>query len=338
MKEKNKHDKGIYLDTRPIYGYDTRFIIMIGARGIGKTYATKRYLFKQFLFKKKKFAWIRTSEDMVKEQCSNDGSEFFKASVNMLNHPFKGSIKNKQIYINDKYCGCMLDLNTFYKKKGSEFSDIDYIVYDEFISEKGEVIRGDKAYKFVNTIETIARLRPNVKCILLANAIDMGDPILNLFQVKINGYGVYLNKKKSAVVAYLPNNPEFDKKRKKSLSGLLMDGTIYDDSVGQGIFNNKDEYFTKKPKGLEFLCCLHNGYYSCKCYIGDKKVYVCSDNRNGYAKYRYVIFTDEITSDYHKIPLNLYNGIKKKLEQGNVMFENAFVKNIFIAFCLKKRT
>lgn len=72
-------------------------------------------------------------------------------------------------------------LSTFHKLKGNTFTEIKTIVFDEFIPEVGEVVRGDRARQFVNTVETICRLSKDTVIIMLANALDKGDRILNLF-------------------------------------------------------------------------------------------------------------------------------------------------------------
>ena len=106
-----------------------------------------------------------------------------------------------------------MSLSTFYKLKGNSFADIKTIVLDEFIGEEGEVIRGDRALQFVNTIETIGRLRKDFRVILLCNALNLGDPILNLFFTNVKEHGYYFNKQKGAILYYIPDNEEFNEKR-----------------------------------------------------------------------------------------------------------------------------
>ena len=69
--------KHVYYRRRKMMSYNCKTNIIIGARGLGKTYNVKEYCISRFLHKNEKFVWVRDTEEAKKELCNKNGINFF---------------------------------------------------------------------------------------------------------------------------------------------------------------------------------------------------------------------------------------------------------------------
>lgn len=79
-----------YYSLRKCLSYNRYLNILIGGRGIGKTYQLKKYVIEQYLKSKKQFVWLRRYKTEIKE--AMDGF-FTKHKNNYPGHKFE--IKGK---------------------------------------------------------------------------------------------------------------------------------------------------------------------------------------------------------------------------------------------------
>lgn len=176
-------DNSIYLDVeRDIfekYPLST-FIYLIGARGIGKTYSALKYGLNH------KFMFLRRTQTEV-EKVTLDYTQPYKklndngecnVSINYISKLGFGTFANE-----DKQIGYIASLSTFSGLRGIDFSDVEVIVFDEFIPEPNKPFLKGEYTLFKNVYETINRNRElegkkAVKCLLMSNATTMRSPIL----------------------------------------------------------------------------------------------------------------------------------------------------------------
>lgn len=328
-----------WYDLRPIMSYNLPVMIIVGARSIGKTYCVKKHVIKGNIYDDKKFVFLRDNDEARKKLTANDGSKFFADVKKEFNKNFDGKIRGETIYINGKEAGGIMSASLFQNFKGNSFEDVDTIIYDEFINEKGRSKNQYQGYEFINMLYTIARTRKNVRIFLLANALDRGNEILEILGIKINqGFGFYINREKGVICHYCDNNPKFNKERDESVVGKIIKGTVYEENL----FNNKfvddeSEFFAKKPDKLRLYVILHSNYNAIRVYIGDDgKFYVTRDiNSDAHANVRFVNNIEDVNSRLALIPKYildvLINGYNKSLFK----FENANLKKIFINFIKK---
>lgn len=268
-------DNSIYLNNdNHAFSYNTSIIMTIGGRGVGKTYMAKHYVTKNFLRKGIKFIWLRDTAEAVKELTDHEGLRFFEDYLKDFGEDMTGKIKGDSIYINNNFAGYILPVSTYYKYKGSAYSAYNRIVFDEFIPEDVQAIRGSRLEQFLNTMETIGRLRNDFKLIMLANALDINNELLDLFNFKINGFGYYVDRQKSCVLHYMENKVSFNKARENSIVGKLLKGTIYEDNIAFNKFRTNDiKYFNKLPPNARLYCCVCNKSKKVKLYFNNGNVY-----------------------------------------------------------------
>lgn len=104
-----------YYRLRKCLSYNRYLNILIGGRGIGKTYQLKKYVIEQYLKSKKQFVWVRRYKTEIKE--TTDGF-FTKHKNNYPDHKFE--IKGKTAYIDGEQAGRFIALTNADILKGSD--------------------------------------------------------------------------------------------------------------------------------------------------------------------------------------------------------------------------
>ena len=327
----SKNENGFF-DMRPVMSYGTPIVVVIGARRIGKTFSAKKCVIKKCLHTDIKFAWLRDNDEARKKLAMNNGAKFFSDTKKMGFKELNGTIDGETIKLDNKPVGYLMPSSTFQNYKGNDFEDIKVIVYDEFIAEKNKRHNANRGWEIINMLYTIASTRNDVRIILLANALDRGDEVLELLGIKVKEFGIYLNREKGVALHYCDNHPDFNKARDTSIMGKLIKGTQYE----ANLFNNKfadDEqmFFDKRPPKCKLFCILHNYTSSIRLYLKDGQLYVCKDfNIESNPTIRFVNDLELVDTKHHLIPKTFLDAIKNAFITKNVFFENAFAKNTFI--------
>lgn len=334
-------NKGKYVDMRKAFSFGCRINVFIGARGFGKTYGGKKYALKQNFRQNKRFVFLRDNELALQEITNNNCLNFLKDVKNdsALKKFFKGkeiSFSSRLLTVGEKEIGYFYATSTYYNLKGNDFSDVDTIIYDEFIKEKGQAQRGNRALAFLNMVETIFRLKTDGRIILNANALDRGDEILDILGIKIDkGFGFYVNRDKDVCCYYCCNSQQFEEAKMKSLSGKLSAGTVYGENLNQNKFSSNDiNIYDQRPKGTDLLAIFKDESGSrIRLAVGDDdKLYIYNDpNPRGNADIRFVNDIKLVDPDYSLAPPALVEAFKSAHGSKNALFESARVYNIFIS-------
>lgn len=232
-------DKSLFWNPNKLLSFNRILNMVIGARGIGKTYGIKVYLVKRFLKYGKQFVWLRRYKDELKglPRWFNDIKGEFPG------HEFK--VKGRQLFIDGKLAGFAHPLSAWQSLKSDAFPDVETIVYDEFIREKdnsGYIPNEPQA--LLNVMDTVFRNRENVRTICLSNAVTITNPFFIYFglvpdiQKRYNAY--------KSIVVEIPDSVDFATERRKTKFGELIDGTDYGDMSLDNDFVNDSSVFIER--------------------------------------------------------------------------------------------
>ena len=330
---------GGYFDPRPSMSYGTKIVLWIGARRIGKTFSAKKWVLKKVAHDNNvKMAWLRDSDEARMKLASNHGDKFFSDCKKMNFSNLNGKIEGETIFGFGRCIGYLMPSSTFQNYKGNDFEDINYIVFDEFIAEKGKKVTSSRGWEILNMLYTICSTRKNVKIIMLANALDRNDDFLKLLNLDIKDYGIYINREKDVCFHYCDDHPEFIKMREESVIGKIIKGTSFEDNL----FNNKfadgeDNYFDKRPQKCHLFAILHTSLDSVRLYLKDGVFYASKDiNLESMVGYRFVNNYELVKRDRALVPKGMLDTLKNDFAVNNIKFENPFIKKIFLDFLQKK--
>lgn len=167
---------------------------VVGGRGTGKTFGILKYMIEHNI----KFIFMRRTQTQV-DMIKSDELNPFKALYSVLGKDWLFNVANinknisavyrtvydpeEQMYISSGApIGYILALSTVANIRGFDASDVEYLIYDEFIGEKHEKPIPAEGTAFLNAIETIARNREiqgrePMKVICMSNSTNLANAI-----------------------------------------------------------------------------------------------------------------------------------------------------------------
>ena len=314
-----------FWDIQKPLSYDCLYNFIVGNRGGGKTYGAKKYVIKRFLRTGKQFVYLRRFSKELKNV-----KKFFDAVCKEFpDSEFK--VKGKEFYIDGKRAGFAQELSTAKVMKSDEFPEIDTIIFDEFIIDKGVYhYLPDEITNFLEFYETVARMR-DVKVFFLANAVTMMNPYFLYFDITIP-YGNTISAKNDKLIQVYKNEG-FLELKKNTRFGKLIAGTAYGDYNMNNVFLRDNNNFIEKKSGFcdLFFSFKYNGdVYGVWRNLRDGKTFVSYDydEKRGIT---YAITTNDMRPNLVLLP-NLRNSkyfkvFLREYELGVVYYENQKIKS-----------
>ena len=333
-------DKSIFYNPERIISYNALLNIIIGERGVGKTYGFKKFIVNRFLNKHKQFAYIRRYDTDLEASVGNtNDNKFFEQIRNEFpNSTFKitRSKKVRKLYIDDKLCGYALPLSAADSLKSSSYENVDTIIYDEFMLKEGSsqhYLRNEPEI-ILDLIETIGRLR-DIRIYCLGNAISSTCPLMAYFDLTLP-YNTDIKTFKDGTIAveYIKNE-KYREVKKASRFGKLIDGTKYGKyAIDNEFLTDSKAFIKKKDKNAKFYFIL---------YVNGRQYGIWRDFTNGYiyvsndidpnCPIKFAIHEEDHNEStvFAKVRSNFwFKQIINHYRLARLCFENQTVKNMFM--------
>ena len=190
--------------------------------------------------------------------------------------------------------GYCMSLNKVSKYKGADFSDVDFIIFDEFVPTKYQVVRKAEGMALLDLYMTVSRDREQrgkeaVKLFCLANADDVSSPTTEALQITdtiarmaMGGQSLIYDPDRYILIHRLTHNKELQAEQAKNKIYQTMKGTAWADMSlsNQFAYNDFSDISSKiRMKGLKaraafiyernlyYVYSTDEGYY----YIGEQK-------------------------------------------------------------------
>ena len=333
-------DKSIFYNGEKILSYNSLLNLIIGERGVGKTYFWKTFAVKRFLNKGKQFAYIRRYDtDLEASVGSNNDNKFFEQIKNEFpNSTFKVSKSKKvrKLIIDNKICGYALPLSSADSLKSSSYENVDLIIYDEFQLKEGSTQHylKNEPEIILDIIETIGRLR-DIRVYCLGNAISSTCPLMSYFNVTLPyNSDIKIFKEGTIAVEYIKNE-KYRKVKKASRFGKLIEGTRYGKyAIDNEFLTDSKAFIKKKDKNAKFYFIL---YVNGKTYgiwkdFKNQNIYVSNDyDPNCAIKFAINEEDHNETTIFAKVRSNLwFKQIINHYRLARLYFENQALKNMFM--------
>ena len=333
-------DKSIFYNPERIISYNALLNIIIGERGVGKTYGFKKFIVNRFLNKHKQFAYIRRYDTDLEASVgnTNDNKFFEQIRKEFPNSEFKisRSKKVRKLYIDNKLCGYALPLSAADSLKSSSYENVDTIIYDEFMLKEGSsqhYLRNEPEI-ILDLIETIGRLR-DIRIYCLGNAISSTCPLMAYFDLTLP-YNTDIKTFKDGTIAveYIKNE-KYREVKKASRFGKLIDGTKYGKyAIDNEFLTDSKAFIKKKDKNAKFYFIL---------YVNGKQYGIWRDFTNGYiyvsndidpnCPIKFAIHEEDHNEStvFAKVRSNFwFKQIINHYRLARLCFENQTVKNMFM--------
>lgn len=224
--------------------------MVLSNRGGGKTFDCTRWAIDDFKKKKAQTMWVRRYQTEVDTMLEN--GKFFDAVREFYpNDELK--IEGGLGYVNGEVAIYFVALSTSRQLKSNNYPNVNKIIFDEFIIDKGRVTYlKSEVEVFLDLYETVARMRDNVRAVLLANSISIVNPYFLFWNIKPN-----TNKRftvQGQVCVELFTDSDFITMKKQTRFGQLVSGTRYGDyAIDNKWLLDNDTFIQSKTPTAEFM-------------------------------------------------------------------------------------
>ena len=186
--------KSVYWLINKILATKADFMLVIGQRGNGKTFGVLKYFLEQYKKSGKRFAYLRRwDEDIKAYRMEQLFAPFRNVIDEVFGEEFTIEYKNHKFYLVNgngtkvDTLGYVLSVSSSAHTKSISYTNLGYILYDEFIRMTGEQELKDEMSRFDNTLSTLIRGdNNNVKVFMLANTVSKYSPFFLRFGIDIN--------------------------------------------------------------------------------------------------------------------------------------------------------
>ena len=338
-------DNSIFLDFNKILSYGSFLTFCLAERGVGKSYGAKKFIVNHFKRTGKQTVYVRRYNKELNEATMKKGTPIF---FNQVKNEFPNDTltNNKEIlYCNKQICGFAVALSTANILKSSTFENVDTIIYDEFVIDKGcyHYLQNEVTQTF-ELIETIFRLR-NGRVLFLGNAISITNPYfieLNLSLPYNSEYKIFKKDDKGnpLITVYYGKNLSYREAKKSTRFGQLIDGTNYGKyAIDNEFLRDSKAFIGKKTKDSKFYFTLKHNNKNIGCWIDYKlgKMFLSYDydpncpitfSLNSEDHNEDTILIKARTSTFFRAIIDYYRS-------ANLYFENQQIKNQIMSVIIR---
>ena len=318
----------MYYDLSKILSYNAFLNFIIAERGVGKTFSASDFVTKKFIQKSDEFAYIRRYKSELKKSVP----DFFKALIKEGKHKnHKLETKGDKFYIDDKIAGYGMTLSTAHNLKSANFSNVKYIIVDEFIIEEGQGhYLKNEVENFLGLIETIARMR-DVVILMLGNAVTIANPYFMFFDINIPYNSDIKTYKDGLILVNYVKNEVYREAKKKTRFGKLVEGTEYSNYAIDNQFRLDNKNFIEKKTGsskYSFGFKYKNNIYGVWFDFSVGKIFVSNDYQDSGGLFACTL--DDHTPNTMLLSVaknyNVWKTFIKNYKLGNVYYENQKIK------------
>lgn len=321
-------EKSLYYDPNKMLSFNRILSFVIGARGIGKSYAMKKHVIRRFIKHGEQFVYIRR----YKPELRKLGQYFDDIKKEFPDNEMK--VKGRQFFIDGKLAGWAIPLSIWQSEKSNAYPDVATIVFDEFIREKDNSgYLPNEVEALINLMDTIFRGRENTRCICLSNSVSVVNPYFLYFDLVPNPdkrYNAY-----ESILVEIPESRDFAEERRKTKFGALIDGTDYGDmSLDNKFVNDSSLFIEKRSKESRYqFTVVYNGMFMGIWVDVERGVMYLSNDNDPSSKNVFALTGDDI-SESATLVKNAWknNYYMKKLAgafmRGYLRFDNQVLRNV----------
>lgn len=256
-----------HYDWNKTLSYDTDVTMIVGARGIGKTYGLRLQVVRDYIKHKYKFAELcrykselqtLTNGYFARIESNNEFADYvFKSDKNRAYIAQKP--KSKDAKPQWEVCGYFLALTQAQQIKKRTFDNVKRFIFDEAVLDKKDryhhYLPGEVEL-IANIIDSVSRETPDTdnvrpRLYLLGNALDITNPFFSYFNVGVPNFGY--TKKDNFLLHYVQNEEYSNRKMSETVAGRILGRSDAGMSANQNIFTcTGDDFIQPKTKNAKF--------------------------------------------------------------------------------------
>lgn len=260
-----------YYDWNKTFSYDADVTMVVGGRGIGKTFGLRCQFVRDYL--KNGYRFVNVCR--YKNEIPDIARGYFDRVCKLPEfHDYEFKYDGKSWWISPrteekkkdwKRIGYAVSLTEVQKSKQTTFDMVRRIVLDEAIIDRLDKYHRYLPHEFellANVVDSCSRERPDEtetlqpRVYLLGNAVDLINPYfqhMGINEPPAYGYRWYCNK--NMLLHYVESGDYALAKRVKTVAGRMLEGTESGRAAAENVFQGvRMDYIMRKPKGCIFDC------------------------------------------------------------------------------------
>lgn len=269
----NYYSESGYIDMEKIMAIKCPFIFLVHGRGTGKTYGMCKYLLDhlddgKFMFMRR----TQTEADTISftdfspfQPVLNDNPDYPRLvvqsipNVKNISAVYVAEMEDGKLKASGDPVGYIGALSTIANVRGFNGEQIKYLVYDEFIPERGARLLRDEGDRILNCYETINRNRElkgvePLKAVFLSNANRMDSPVFQSLgildkvdQMTMRGKTECILPDRGIAVLKLKESPISIRKAETALYKATGSGSFTDMSLLNSFSSDTYLYCRREP-------------------------------------------------------------------------------------------
>lgn len=251
----------MWYDKSALLSHNRLLNMVLSNRGGGKTFHFTRWAIEDFKKTGKQTVWVRRykTELTDPEKGILVNGRFFDA-VRSYYPDDDLTIEGSTGYINGEPAIIFIALSTSRQMKSVALPFTNKIIFDEFLVTEGRTgYLKAEVEVFLDLFETVARLRDNVRAVLLANAISIVNPYFLYFNIKPRADKRFTVRGQVCIEMF--TDADFIEAKRKTRFGELVQNTRYGSyAIDNRWLLDSDTFIEPKPAKCEFMLGLkYNG-------------------------------------------------------------------------------
>lgn len=324
----------MWYDKAQLLSHNKIMNMVLSNRGGGKTFHFTRWGIDDFKKTGAQCVWVRRYQTEIEEMLLN--GKFFDA----VREYYPGdelTINGNLGMVNGEVAFYFIALSTSRQLKSNNYPNVNKIIFDEFIIDKGNVhYLKSEVEVFLDLYETVARMRDNVRAVLLGNAVTIVNPYFLFWNIKPSPRKRFTVQ--GQVCVELFTDDDFIEAKQKTRFGQLVEGTRYSEyAINNKWLLDNDTFIAEKTEKAEFMLGMkYNGImYGFWVDYREGLIYV---NRK-YDPSSYALYC--LTRDDHDTNLLLIKSLNENkrvqrivfaFRNGLIRFQDMSIKNQFYEF------
>lgn len=240
----------MWYDKAQLLSHNKIMNMVLSNRGGGKTFHFTRWGIDDFKKNGNQCVWVRRYQTEIDEMLLN--GKFFDAVREYYpNDELK--IEGNLGLVNGEVAFYFIALSTSRQLKSNNYPRVNKIVFDEFIIDKGRVTYLKAEVEvFLDLYETVARMRDNVRAVLLANSVTIVNPYFLFWNIKPDPRKRFTVQ--GQVCVELFTDADFIEQKKKTRFGQLVSDTRYGDyAIDNKWLLDTNTFIEQKTARAEFM-------------------------------------------------------------------------------------
>lgn len=321
--------------------YNAIINMIVGARGLGKTYGFEKHHIRRALEHGEEFIYLRryveelkTAKDTFFNAVGNEFPEWdFRVNgmVAEAAHEYTRDQKKRPW----KKIGYFVSLSTAQRMKSVSFAQVHWILFDEFIIEKGLTrYLPNEVTALLNFYSTVDRNQDRVRVFMLANSVSIMNPYFIEWDIQPDQMSELETRRNGFLLIHFPDSADFKQSVSNTRFGRFIAGSEYEAyAVGNQFSDGTAEMVEVKPPHARHVFNIEtrSGKFSVWNDFVDGEWYAQQKLPKG----SHTLYTNDparmgegkVLVSYAEQPLST---LRTAFKQGRVLFDKPQTRNSFI--------